>query len=58
MRPERQVIVYCTIGNRASQVWYLLKELLGYPRVSVYYGSWAEWGTARETPVDAGPVAG
>jgi thiosulfate/3-mercaptopyruvate sulfurtransferase len=52
--PDRHVIVYCTIGNRASQVWYVLKELLGYPRVSVYYGSWAEWGTARETPVDTG----
>lgn len=49
--PDRHVIVHCTIGNRASQVWYVLKHLLGYPRVSVYYGSWAEWGTARETPV-------
>jgi thiosulfate/3-mercaptopyruvate sulfurtransferase len=52
--PERQIVVYCTIGNRASQVWYLLKHLLGYPRVSVYYGSWAEWGTMEGLPVQTG----
>ena len=50
--PGRHVVVYCTIGNRASQVWYVLKHRLGYPRVSVYYGSWAEWGTTREAPVE------
>jgi thiosulfate/3-mercaptopyruvate sulfurtransferase len=50
--PDRHVVVYCTIGNRASQVWFVLKQMLGYPRVSVYYGSWAEWGTALETPVE------
>lgn len=49
--PERRIVVYCTIGNRASLVWYVLKHVLGYPQVSVYYGSWAEWGTMRETPV-------
>jgi len=48
---DRHVVVYCTIGNRASQVWFVLKHLLGYQRVSVYYGSWAEWGTTRGMPV-------
>jgi len=50
--PERGVITYCTIGNRASEAWFVLKYLLGYPEVSVYYGSWAEWGTLPHTPVD------
>ncbi|MFI5010425.1 MAG: sulfurtransferase [Solirubrobacterales bacterium] len=50
---ERKVIVYCTIGNRASLAWYALKYLLGYPHVSVYYASWVEWGKAADTPVES-----
>jgi thiosulfate/3-mercaptopyruvate sulfurtransferase len=55
--PDRHVVVYCTIGNRASQVWFVLTHVLGYPRVSVYYGSWAEWGTALDSPVQTGAPA-
>jgi thiosulfate/3-mercaptopyruvate sulfurtransferase len=46
-----RVIVYCTIGNRASQAWFALAYLLGYPDVSVYYGSWVEWAKQADTPV-------
>jgi len=49
---EKKVIAYCTIGNRASQAWFALKHLLDYPDVSVYYGSWVEWGKAADTPVE------
>jgi thiosulfate/3-mercaptopyruvate sulfurtransferase len=49
---DQKVITYCTIGNRASQAWFALKYLLGYPDVSVYYGSWVEWGKVDDTPVE------
>lgn len=50
--PDQKVITYCTIGNRASQVAFALSQVLGYPDVAVYYGSWSEWGTLTDTPVE------
>jgi thiosulfate/3-mercaptopyruvate sulfurtransferase len=49
---DKAVITYCTIGNRASEVWFALKFLLGYPDVRVYYGSWVDWGKAPTTPIE------
>ena len=50
--PDRALILYCTIGNRAAQAWFALSELLGYPEVSVYYSSWVEWGRVPDTPIE------
>ena len=49
---EHRVVTYCTIGNRASQAWYALSRLLEYPDTGVYHGSWAEWGTHPNAPID------
>ena len=49
----KTVITYCTIGNRASQAWFALKYVLGYPDVRVYYGSWVEWGKAPDSPIES-----
>ena len=50
--PERRVITYCTIGNRASLAWFILSEVLNYPNVAVYHGSYVEWGKLPDTPID------
>jgi thiosulfate/3-mercaptopyruvate sulfurtransferase len=50
--PERSVVTYCTIGIRASEAALVLRYVLGYPDVRVYAGSWAEWGTQTETPIE------
>jgi thiosulfate/3-mercaptopyruvate sulfurtransferase len=51
--PDRAVIAYCTIGNRAAQACYALDVVLGYPDVRLYYNSWVEWGRRDETPIDS-----
>jgi thiosulfate/3-mercaptopyruvate sulfurtransferase len=50
--PERSVVTYCTVGIRASEAALVLKYLLGYPDARVYDGSWAEWGSQAETPIE------
>lgn len=50
---DGQLITYCTIGGRAATAWFVLTQLLGRNGVRVYDGSWAEWGHAADTPVDA-----
>ena len=50
--PERGIVTYCTIGARASEAAMVLRYLLGYPDVRVYDGSWAQWGTQAQTPIE------
>jgi thiosulfate/3-mercaptopyruvate sulfurtransferase len=50
--PDKDVIAYCRIGERSSHTWFVLHELLGYPRVRNYDGSWTEWGSMVGTPIE------
>jgi thiosulfate/3-mercaptopyruvate sulfurtransferase len=50
--PGQRIVTYCTVGNRAAQAWFALRHLLGYPDVSVYVGSWAEWGFRADAPIN------
>ncbi len=49
---DKEVIVYCRIGERAAHTFYVLRELLGYPKVRVYDGSWSEWGNMVGAPIE------
>jgi thiosulfate/3-mercaptopyruvate sulfurtransferase len=49
---ERPTIAYCRIGERSSHTWFVLKELLGYPDVKNYDGSWTEYGSLVGVPIE------
>jgi thiosulfate/3-mercaptopyruvate sulfurtransferase len=48
---DAPVIAYCRIGERSSHTWFVLKELLGYPNVRNYDGSWTEYGSVIGVPI-------
>jgi thiosulfate/3-mercaptopyruvate sulfurtransferase len=50
--PDGPVIAYCRIGERSSHTWFVLHELLGYPKVRNYDGSWTEYGSVVGVPID------
>ncbi len=49
---NKEVIAYCRIGERSAHTWFVLKELLGYPDVKNYDGSWTEWGSSIRVPIE------
>jgi thiosulfate/3-mercaptopyruvate sulfurtransferase len=52
--PDREVIAYCRIGERSAHTWFVLTQLLGYPSVRNYDGSWTEWGNLVGAPITKG----
>lgn len=51
--PDKQIITYCQTGVRGAHTWFVLKELLGYPDVRNYDGSWEEYGNREDTPIES-----
>ncbi len=51
--PDKRVVTYCHGAVRAAHTAFTLK-LLGYPNVQVYDGSWEEWGSRDDLPIETG----
>lgn len=50
--PDKEVFPYCAIGGRSGYTWFVLKYLLGYPKVRNYDGSWNEWSRLPDVAID------
>lgn len=49
---DKEIIAYCRIGERSAHSWFVLNELLEYPNVRNYDGSWTEWGNLINAPIE------
>lgn len=51
---DKEIIVYCQRGHRASHTWFVLTHVLGFENVKIYDGSMMEWSNLPELPVVKG----
>lgn len=51
---DKNIIVYCHSGMRSSLTTFVLWEVLDYPNVKNYDGSWVEWSHDQAMPIDTG----
>jgi thiosulfate/3-mercaptopyruvate sulfurtransferase len=49
---DNPVIAYCRIGERSAHTWFVLHELLGADDVKNYDGSWTEYGSLVDVPIE------
>ncbi|WP_088888865.1 sulfurtransferase [Leptolyngbya ohadii] len=57
VKPEDNIIVTCSTGREATLQYHVLKHLLGYPNVRVYEGSWTEYSSYPDLPIETGAGA-
>lgn len=51
LRPDQEVVCYCTGGVRSAWLYFVLK-LVGFQKVRNYPGSWWEWSRDFACPVE------
>ena len=49
---DADVITYSGNGQSAAHTWFILRYVLGLENVSLYDGSWFEWGNMVRMPID------
>lgn len=55
--PGQRIITYCKIGMRSSFALFAL-HLIGFDKLTLYHGSWDEWGNREDLPLEGGVDGG
>ncbi|MEQ9173261.1 MAG: sulfurtransferase [Alphaproteobacteria bacterium] len=50
--PDKRIISYCRLSHRATLACFAMTQILGYPDVRSYDGSWTEWGSLVGVPIE------
>ncbi|MEM9153272.1 MAG: sulfurtransferase [Cyanobacteria bacterium P01_F01_bin.3] len=50
---DKTIFPYCAIGARSAGTWFVLTQLLGYPNVRNYDGSWNQWSRLPDVPIES-----
>jgi thiosulfate/3-mercaptopyruvate sulfurtransferase len=53
--PDKEIVVYCFKGARASNTYLALREA-GFEKVSNYFASWNEWSRDDALEIDSKPL--
>lgn len=48
---DREIVTYCNEGLHAAPAWFVLKELLDFPKVRLYDDSMGVWANRFDTPM-------
>ncbi|MFM8477395.1 MAG: sulfurtransferase [Planctomycetaceae bacterium] len=49
---DREIIVYCGTSREGSLLRFYLRHVAGYPKVRLYEGSWKEYVSLKQHPVE------
>lgn len=49
---EKPIISYCRLSHRATLAYFVVTELAGRGNISIYDGSWTEWGSMVGVPIE------
>lgn len=52
LTPDKEILVYCGTSREGSLLRFYLKHVAQYPNVRLYEGSWKEYASLKQHPVE------